>query len=170
MHTGTLPSWFRGCARRLPAWTAALICCFGPVASAAEPTARTAVRLAQDPTLSPDGRTLVFSWRGDLWSVPTAGGAARALTRHPARDTAPSFSPDGQRLAFLSERLPGPQVYVMPAAGGAAEALTAHSEGYALDGWYPDGSALLVNVERDNSHYARAGYRFVRLPVALGGT
>ncbi|PAW67815.1 MAG: hypothetical protein B9S34_04360 [Opitutia bacterium Tous-C1TDCM] len=166
MHTGTLPSWFRGCARRLPAWTAALVCCFGPVASAAEPTARTAVRLAQDPTLSPDGRTLVFSWRGDLWSVPTAGGTARALTRHPARDTAPSFSPDGQRLAFLSERLPGPQVYVMPAAGGAAEALTAHSEGYALDGWYPDGSALLVNVERDHSHYMRSGLRFVRLPVA----
>ncbi len=135
------------------------------VATAAEPAGRTAIRLAQDPTLSPDGRTLVFSWRGDLWSVPTAGGAARALTRHPARDTAPSFSPDGKRLAFLSERQPGPQVYVMPAAGGPAEALTSHSEGYALDGWYPDGSALLVNVERDHSHYARSGLRFVRLPA-----
>lgn len=129
-------------------------------------SARAPILLPQDPTLSPDGKTVVFSWRGDLWSVPSTGGVARALTQHPGRDTAPSFSPDGKRLAFLSDRQTGPQVYLMPAAGGTPEQLTAHSEGYSLEGWYPDGSALLVNAERDYSYYPRAGQRFFRLPVA----
>ena len=59
---------------------------------------------------------------------------------------------------FLSDRQPGPQVYVMPVGGGAVQQITAHSEGYSLDGWYPDGSALLVNAVRD--HFWRAGQRF----------
>ncbi|MBL9210174.1 MAG: PD40 domain-containing protein [Opitutaceae bacterium] len=128
--------------------------------------ARTPIQLPQDPTLSPDGRTLVFAWRGDLWTVPSTGGVARALTQHPARDGSPHFSPDGKRLAFVSDRQAGPQVFLLPAGGGTPEPLTAHSEGYALDGWYPDGAALLVNAERDYSHYARAGVRFFRIPVA----
>ena len=121
--------------------------------------------LPQDPALSPDGKTLVFSWRGDLWSVASAGGVARPLTQHPGRDTAPTLSPDGRQLAFLSDRQAGPQVYLMPAAGGVPAQLTAHSEGYTLEGWYPDGAALLVNADRDYSHYPRSGLRFFRLPV-----
>jgi tricorn protease len=127
--------------------------------------ARTPIRLAQDPALSPDGRTLVFSWLGDLWTASATGGAARPLTRHPGRDTSPVFSPDGSRLAFLSDRETGPQIFLLPAAGGLPERLTTHSEGYTLDGWYPDGSALLVNAERDFSHYPRSGQRFFRVPL-----
>ncbi|MBM3852325.1 MAG: hypothetical protein FJ399_04125 [Verrucomicrobia bacterium] len=135
------------------------------LAAAAAADARTPIQLVQDPALSPDGKTLVFSWHGDLWSVASTGGVARPLTRHRGRDTAPSFSPDGRRLAFLSDREAGPQVFLMPAAGGAPEQLTAHTEGYSLDGWYPDGSALLVNAERDFSYYTRAGQRFFRVQV-----
>jgi tricorn protease len=136
------------------------------VLTAATLFARTPMLLPQDPALSPDGKTLVFSWRGDLWTVASTGGVARALTQHPARDGSPYFSPDGKRLAFVSDRQAGAQVYLMPAGGGTPEPLTAHSEGYALEGWYPDGTALLVNAERDYSHYARAGVRFFRIPVA----
>ena len=46
-------------------------------AHAAEP-----VRLANDPALSPDGKQLVFSYNGDLWSVPATGGTAKPITRH----------------------------------------------------------------------------------------
>jgi tricorn protease len=138
----------------------------GLALTAATLSARTPMLLPQDPALSPDGKTLVYSWRGDLWSVSSAGGVARPLTLHPGRDTAPSFSPDGRRLAFLSDRQTGPQVYLMPAGGGVPEQLTAHSEGFALDGWYPDGSAVLVNADRDYSHYLRSGLRFFRVPVA----
>ena len=53
------------------------------------------IRLANNPALSPNGATLAFDWDGDVWTVPTAGGVARRLTNHPARDREPRFSPDG---------------------------------------------------------------------------
>ncbi|MSU50088.1 MAG: PDZ domain-containing protein [Opitutus sp.] len=131
--------------------------------TAATLAAKSPIQLAQDPTLSPDGKILAFSWRGDLWSVSSAGGTARMLTQHPSRDTSPSFSPDGKRLAFLSDRQGGPQIFVMAASGGVPEQVTAHSEGFSLEGWYPDGSALLANTERDFSYYPRSGQRFFRV-------
>lgn len=116
------------------------------VALAAEP-----VRLAQTPALSPDGSVLAFSWRGDLWTVPSKGGNARRLTQHPAADTTPLFSPDGSQLAFLSEREGGRQVHLMPARGGAPRQVTFHSEGYDLAAWMPEAKSLLVTLVRDHS-------------------
>jgi hypothetical protein len=54
---------------------------------------RESIQLAADPSLSPDGKTLVFSWKGDIWAVSTSGGMAHQLTRHPAPERQPSFSP-----------------------------------------------------------------------------
>lgn len=125
--------------------------------------AKSPIFLADHPALSPDGQTLAFSWRGDIWTVPSTGGVARLLAQHPGRDTQPSFSPNGRQIAFLSDRQPGPQVYLMPAGGGAAQQITSHSEGYSLEGWYPDGSALLVNAVRD--HFWRYGQRFFRVQL-----
>ena len=75
---------------------------------------RERIQLANTPELSPDGKTLVFEWMGDLWSAPVNGGNARQLTKHPARDGNPKFSPDGRQLAFVSNREGSNQVYVMP--------------------------------------------------------
>ena len=62
--------------------------------------------------------TLVFAAEGDLWSVPLSGGIARRLTTHPAEETHPIISPDGQTLAFTA-RYEGPnEVYTMPLTGG----------------------------------------------------
>src|SRR6516225_5481094 len=94
-------------------------------------SAAEAIRLANHPALSPDGKTLVFDWDGDIWRVPTTGGLARRLTNHPARDREPRFSPDGKQLAFISERSGSPQVHVMPASGGIPRPLTAHTAGYS---------------------------------------
>ncbi|HNY26783.1 MAG TPA: S41 family peptidase [Candidatus Sumerlaeota bacterium] len=113
---------------------------------------RESIQLAADPSLSPDGKTLVFSWKGDIWSVPSSGGMARQLTRHPAYERQPSFSPNGKEIAFTSKREDGSwQVYVMPAEGGIPEQLTYHSEGNSLLGWYPDGKSLLTTAVRDHS-------------------
>ncbi len=163
-----LPSPSTSALRRSARLVAGLT--LGLLLTAATLGARSPIQLAQDPALSPDGKTLAFSWRGDLWSVPSTGGVARPLTQHPGRDTAPSFSPDGRRLAFLSDRQAGPQVFLMPAAGGAPEQLTAHSEGYTLEGWYPDGSALLVNTGRDSSYYPRSNQRFFSVQVGTPAT
>ncbi len=99
------------------------------MARTAEPIA---VQLASDMTLSPDGKTLVFAWDNDLWSVSTEGGRATQLTTDSSKDSQPKFSPDGQRLAFVSDRTGSDQIFVMPIAGGLPEQKTHHSEGYAL--------------------------------------
>lgn len=125
-------------------------------APTALPAAPEAIRSVSDFALSPDGQTLAFAWAGDLWSVPSTGGAARPLTRDPADDREPRFSPDGTEIAFTSNRTGTYQVYVMPAAGGAPEALTAHSEGYGLLEYAPDGASLLVTAVRDQ-HWRNPG-------------
>jgi tricorn protease len=116
------------------------------------------IHLANHPALSPDGATLVFDWDGDVWSVPTAGGVARRLTNHPARDREPCFSPDGKQIAFISERGGSPQLHVMPAAGGTPRQLTFHTAGCSLQEWCPDGRRLLIRAARD--HFWRHAERF----------
>ena len=54
--------------------------------------------------VSPDGRTLAFELLGDIYTLPIAGGRATAITRGPAFDSQPRWSPDGTRIVFLSDR------------------------------------------------------------------
>lgn len=119
------------------------------------------VILPSHPDPSPDGKTVVFAWRGDLWIAASTGGRTRRLTSHPGREQMPKFSPDGKRIAFIGDRGLGNQAYVVPAAGGEPTALTAHTEGYTLEGWYPDGEHLLVGGRRD--HYWRRPDRLFKI-------
>src|SRR4051812_47251010 len=57
-----------------------------------------------DLTLAPDGRELIFSMLGHLFRLPVAGGAAEQITFGPSYDGEPAFSPDGRRVAFVSDR------------------------------------------------------------------
>jgi tricorn protease len=79
------------------------------------------------PAISPDGATIVFTYRGDLYRVPAAGGAAVQLTTHGAHDFMPVWSRDGRHIAFASDRFGNFDVFVMPATGGTARRLTFHS-------------------------------------------
>jgi len=116
-------------------------------------------------SLTPDAKTVVFSWRGDLWRVPVAGGAARRLTFHPAADIRPHVSPDGHLIAFVSNRSGVEQVWVMPIEGGPARQVTLHSEGARVYDWFPDGKAVLIRTQRD--HAWRAAGRLFRKPLDL---
>ncbi|MHC4994494.1 MAG: DPP IV N-terminal domain-containing protein, partial [Planctomycetota bacterium] len=116
-----------------------------PLAEADRP-----IRLAHGPNLSPDGKTLLFSYAGDIWRVGANGGTATRITLNSARDTSPYFSPDGQRIAFVSDRTGDRQAHVMPTNGGEPVVATFHTEGAALRGWTPDGDALLIHASRDH--------------------
>jgi Tol biopolymer transport system component/C-terminal processing protease CtpA/Prc len=98
------------------------------------------------PAISPDGRTIVFGWRGDLWRVPATGGPATPLTTGDHHDSTPVWSPDGARIAFASDRNGNLDVYVMSAAGGAATRLTWHSADEVPTSFTPDGLAVLFSA------------------------
>lgn len=77
--------------------------------------------------ISPDGATIAFTYRGDIFTVPVGGGEARQLSSDPAYDTAPVWSPDGSRIAFASDRMGSTDIYVVAAGGGTPVRLTTHS-------------------------------------------
>ena len=79
------------------------------------------------PAISPDGSTIAFAYKGDLYCVPATGGEARQLTTHAAYDSQPIWSPDGKKIAFTSNREGSLDVYVISAKGGAPTRLTTHS-------------------------------------------
>lgn len=79
------------------------------------------------PAISPDGKQIVFTYKGDLYVVPAEGGAANRLTFHQAHDFMPVWSKDGSQIAFASDRYGNFDVYVMDSRGGDAQRLTFHS-------------------------------------------
>ena len=79
------------------------------------------------PSISPDGKTIVFTYKGDLWKVAAAGGAATPLTLHEAHDFMPVWSKDGKTIAFASDRFGNFDIYTIAADGGEAKRLTFHS-------------------------------------------
>jgi len=116
------------------------------LASSAAPAAERALWLRY-PSLSPDGQTVAFSYRGNLWKVAATGGTATPLTVGSSHNTMPVWSPDGSRLAFASDRNGNFDVFVMPAEGGEATRLTFHSADETPTSFTPDGKAVLFSAE-----------------------
>ncbi|MGW0086582.1 serine hydrolase [Streptomyces sp. NPDC003393] len=107
--------------------------------------------LPEQPSVSADGSRIVYVLRSadreadrdvrSLWQVATADGEARQLTQGTA-DTAPTWSPDGTRIAFLRARDSAPQLWILPATGGEAEQVTNLPLGAGAPVWSPDGSKI----------------------------
>lgn len=81
----------------------------------------------RDAQVSPDGASIAFTYRGQIWIVPSDGGDASALTERQFRSTAPVWSPDSRRIAFASDRFNVSDVFVMSVDGGEITRLTHHS-------------------------------------------
>ena len=94
------------------------------------------------------GGRIVFTYLADIWTADENGQNARRITVHRARDVYPRFSPDGQWIAFSSDRNGNLDVFVVPAAGGTPKALTAHSTDDTVLGWAPDSKAILFATNR----------------------
>jgi tricorn protease len=100
--------------------------------------------------ISPDGKTIVFTCKGDLYRVPSAGGTATALTMHEAHDFMPVWSHDGRSIAFASDRYGNFDIYVIPAEGGEARRVTFHSaQEYPYEFTADDKSILFGGTRMD---------------------
>jgi tricorn protease len=130
-------------------------------AQASEP-----IRFGRTPDISPDGRLVAFSYLGDIYTVEAIGGVARAVTSHPAHDINPVFSPDGQHIAFSSNRHGSYDVFVTSARGGKPKRLTFDSAADMVCGWSPDGRQILFSSTR-NIDYP-GGPELYTVPVTGG--
>lgn len=101
------------------------------------------------PAISPDGNTIVFGYKGDLYKVSSKGGEAVPLTVSDAHDQMPVWSRDGKWIAFASNRSGNFDVYVMSANGGVPLRLTYNSSNdYPYD-FSPDGKNIIFGSARN---------------------
>ncbi len=109
------------------------------------------------------GDTVVFVAEGDLYAVSTAGGRARRLTTHPAREADPAISPDGRWLAFTAHYEGPREVYVMPLGGGRPVRLTYGAGRPRVVGWR--GTQVLYSSRRYSGLPSR---RLIGVDVTTG--
>jgi Tol biopolymer transport system component len=98
--------------------------------------------------VSPDGQTIVFDLLGDIYTLPVTGGKATRITSGLAYDAQPRFSPDGKRIAFVSDRSGGNNVWLMARDGSDTVQLTRSSDDedeYVSPEWTPDGEYIIVS-------------------------
>lgn len=95
-------------------------------------------------SVSPDGKILIFDMLGDIYSVSISGGEAKALTIGIEWNYQPTFSPDGKKIAFVSDRAGGDNLWIMNADGSEPTAVTDEAEHIVHNpSWSPDGQYLV---------------------------
>ncbi|MGQ0642057.1 MAG: amidohydrolase family protein [Gemmatimonadaceae bacterium] len=110
------------------------------------------------PDVSPDGRTIAFDMLGDIWLLPIAGGEARSLTKSSgiALNFHTAFSPDGSKIAFISDRDGQENIWVMNADGSNPRRISSQREKrMALPVWTPDGNYLIARTGGDSNNNSR---------------
>ncbi|WP_339607329.1 S41 family peptidase [uncultured Roseivirga sp.] len=112
--------------------------------------AQTAPNWLRYPVISPDGSTIVFTYKGDLYKVGSNGGDATQLTFHESHDFMPVFSKDGKNIAFASDRYGNFDVFTMDIRGGEAHRITFHSNDEQPFSFSADNKSVLFGALRQD--------------------
>ena len=112
--------------------------------------AQTAPNWLRYPVISPDGSTIVFTYKGDLYKVNSNGGDATQLTFHESHDFMPVFSKDGKTIAFASDRYGNFDVFTMDIRGGEAHRITFHSNDEQPFSFSADNKSVLFGALRQD--------------------
>ena len=116
-----------------------LIASFVVLPATAQSTTLEPLASFAEPAISPDRTEIAFVSGGDIWTASLAGGEARLLISHPANEGRPLYSPDGKRLAFISNRAGSNDIFVLTFASGELKRLTFDDASEQLDAWSRDG-------------------------------
>ncbi|HBI82044.1 MAG TPA: peptidase S41, partial [Bacteroidales bacterium] len=100
------------------------------------------------PAISPNGKTIAFVYKGDIYTVPVSGGEAVAVTANPAHDYMPIWSHNGNFIAFASNRYGNMDIFIVPAKGGEPQRLTYHSSDELPYTFTPDNKSVLFGAAR----------------------
>ncbi len=127
----------------------------------------------RDVRISPDGKTIAFTYKGDIFTVPATGGPAKRLTTLLSYETEPVWSPDGKKIAFASDREGGADIYIMNAEGGDVRRLTTHSavetpQAFTPDGKYVVYSAAIQDTPTSLMFPAKGYTELYKIPVGGG--
>ena len=103
------------------------------------------------PSISPDGKEIVFTYKGDLYIVSSTGGNAIPLTFHEGHDFMPVWSNDGKTIAFASSRYGNFDVFIVSSKGGEPQRLTYHSSNEYPYAFSPDNSVVIFGGTRQDA-------------------
>lgn len=113
------------------------------IAAAGAVSAADAPLWLRDIAISPDGKRIAFTYRGDIFTVPVTGGRATRVTATPAYESDPVWSPDSRTIAFAGDREGSMDVYIVDADGGAPRRLTFNSANETPEAFTPDGKSVV---------------------------
>lgn len=124
-----------------------------------------------EPSLCPTRPEIAFVSGGDIWVAPASGGEAHILIAHPAEESRPLYSPDGAKLAFVSTRTGGGDIYILTLATDELKRLTFDDGMEQLDAWSRDGKWIYFStgshdVGRKNDIYRVSAEGGTPMPVS----
>lgn len=103
--------------------------------------------------ISPDGKTIVFNYKGDIYTVDSKGGLARQITSNGAYDTDPMWTPDGKQIVFSSYREKSKDIYIVSADGGVPERVTTYPGNETPKAVLKDGSIVFsASIQQDPAY------------------
>jgi len=103
--------------------------------------------------VSPDGKTIVFDFLGDIYSIPISGGSATQLTSGMQFDAQPRYSPDGTQIIFISDESGGENVWTLNLGDNEKKQITKGNDNrYQGPEWTPDGKYMIASRREVMDH------------------